>query len=66
MFFNKKIKNWNLWDIGLTKLSVVAFVLLVLAIWPAAMDWVRSVNPWYFFIAFVIFAIKPFYKFFKQ
>ena len=65
MFFDKKIKNWNAWDIALTKLSVAAFVLFVLAIWPVAMDWVRSVSPWYFLVAFVILAARPFYKFFK-
>jgi len=64
MFWDKKIKNLDTWDIGLTKLSVVAFTLFVLTILPAVMTWVESVNPWYFFIAFAIFAIRPFYKMF--
>ena len=59
MFFDKKVKNWIAGDIALTKLSVAAFVLFVLAIWPAAMTWVKSVSPWYFLIAFVILAIRP-------
>jgi len=65
MIWDKKIKNLDTWDIGLTKLSVAAFVLWLLVLWPAAMNWVKSVNPWYFFIAFVIFAIRPLYRFFK-
>ena len=59
---NKKVKKMDVWDVGLIKLAVAAFVLFVITIWPAAMTWVHSVNPWWFFVAFVIFAIKPFYK----
>ena len=59
---DKKVKKMDVWDIGLIKLAVAAFVLFVITIWPAAMTWVHSVNPWWFFVAFVIFAIKPFYK----
>lgn len=61
-WFNKRIKRMDTWDFGLIKLSVAAFVLFVIRIWPAAMDWVNSVNPWIFFMAFVIFMISPFYK----
>ena len=49
-------------DISLVKLSVAAFVLFIITIWPAALAWVISVNPLYFLIAFVIFAIRPLYK----
>lgn len=59
---NKKMKNIDMYDVSLTKLSVVAFVLFVIAIWPAALTWVLSVNPWYFLILFVILAIRPFYR----
>ena len=65
MFWDKKIKKFDTWDVGLIKFSVMAFVLFVLGIWPAAMNWVESVNPWYFFAAFVILAIRPFYKVLK-
>jgi hypothetical protein len=61
--FNKDVKKLDVWDIALTKLSVAAFVLFVITIWPAAMTWVHSVNPWYFLVAFVIFAIRPAYRF---
>ncbi|MCK4552788.1 hypothetical protein KAT80_01125 [Candidatus Pacearchaeota archaeon] len=62
MFFDKKVKKMDGGDIALTKWSVVAFVLFVITIWPAAMNWVHSVNPWYFFAAFVIFAARPIYR----
>ena len=62
MFFDKKVKKMDAWDVGLTKWSVAAFVLFVITIWPAAMNWVHSVNPWYFFVAFVIFAARPIYR----
>jgi hypothetical membrane protein len=58
----KGIKKLDIWDIGLTKLSVAAFVLFLITIWPAAMDWVHSVNPWYFLVAFIIFVIRPTYR----
>ena len=62
MFFDKKVKKMDAWDIGLTKLFVAAAVLFIITIWPAILNWVLSVNPWYFLIAFIIFAIRPFYK----
>jgi len=54
------------WDIGLIKLAVAAFVLFVITIWPAAMSWVHSVNPWYFLIAAIVFAIIPQVKVWKK
>ena len=61
-FFSEKMKNLDVADIALIKLSVVAFVLFVLTIWPAAMDWVQGVNTWYFLIAFIILAARPVYR----
>jgi len=49
-------------DIGLIKLASAIFALFVITIWPAAMTWVQSVNPWYFFVAFVIIATRPMYR----
>lgn len=63
---DKKVKKMDTWDIALTKLSVMAFVLFVITIWPTAMTWVHSVNPWYFLAAWIIFAIRPFYKIFRK
>ena len=61
-WLNKKLKKTDIWDIGLIKWSSIAFVLFVITIWPAAMTWVHSVNPWYFFVVFVILAARPFYR----
>jgi hypothetical membrane protein len=62
---NKKIKNLDIWDIGLTKLAVASAVLFILGIWPSALKWTLSISPWYFLIAAIIFAIRPVYKTFK-
>ena len=61
--FEKKLKGLDVMDVGLIKLSVAAVVLFLITIWPALMSLVTSVNPWYFLVAFVIFAARPFYKF---
>ena len=58
----KKLKRADIWDIGLIKWSTAAFILFFITIWPAAMAWVHSVNPWYFFVAFMIFAVRPVYR----
>ena len=59
---DKSIKKMDFWDIGLIKLSTAVFVLFIITIWSAAMDWVHSVNPWYFLVAFIIFVIRPLYR----
>jgi len=61
--FNKNLKKMDFMDVGLIKLSVAALVLFLITIWPALMRLVTSVNSWYFLVAFVIFAARPFYKF---
>jgi len=62
---NKGVKKLDIWDIALTKLTVVAGVLFLITIWPALMDLVLSVkSPWYFLVAFVIIAIRPTYRFY--
>jgi len=65
-WLNKKLKKTDIWDVGLIKWSTAAFVLFVITIWPAAMTWVHSVNTWYFFVVFVIFAARPFYRFYLK
>ena len=65
MFSDKKIKNLDSLDMALTKLAVASFVLFILAIWPAAMNWVGSISPWNFCIAWILLAIRPLYRFFK-
>jgi len=62
MFFDKKVKKMDAWDVALTKWSVVAFVFLLMTIWSGLNTWVHSVNPWYFFVAFVILVARPIYR----
>ena len=62
--FEDKMKRLDVMDVSLIKLSTAAGILFLVTIWPALMDLVTSVSPWYFLVAFVIFAVRPFYKFF--
>jgi len=61
-WLTKKVKKMDVWDVALTKLAVAAFAFWIITLWPAAMNWVHSVNTWYFFIAFIIFAARPIYR----
>jgi len=61
-WLKKRVKRMDIWDIALIKYSVIAFVLFVITIWPAFLNWVLFVNPWYFFIAFLILIARPFYR----
>jgi len=60
--WEKALKSMDVLDIGLIKLASAIFALFVITIWPAAMIWVNSVNPWYFLVAFVIVAARPVYR----
>lgn len=62
MRFRDEIKKMDSWDVVLSKLAAVAFILFLITMWPAAMSWVQSVNPWYFVIALMIFAARPVYR----
>ena len=62
----KKIKRFSVWDIALIKFSVAAITLFVITIWSGAMDWVHSVNTWYFLTAAVILGAVPFYKYYLK
>jgi hypothetical protein len=60
--WKRALKRLDIWDIGLTKFAVAAFTLFVIMIWPAAMTWVHTINPWYFFAAFVVIVARPVYR----
>lgn len=60
MLFNKdRIKKLDCWDMCLLKLSIIALVLFILKIWPAAMNFTHNTNIWWFIAAVIIFAIRP-------
>ena len=61
--FEERVRRLDVMDVSLIKLSVAAAVLFLVAVWPALMKLVTSVNPWYFLVAAVIFAARPLYRF---
>ncbi len=60
--WKRALKRLDIWDIGLTKFAVAAFTLFVITVWSGAMTWVHTINPWYFFVAFVIIVARPLYR----
>ena len=63
---NKKIKKLDMWDIALTKLGAASIVLFIITIWKPGMQWVQSMNPWWFLIAGLVFASRPLYKIYQK
>ena len=61
--FSKGMQKLDIWDLGLTKLSVMFFALAVIARSPAITRKVQSQNPWWFLLAAVMTAIRPLYRF---
>jgi len=62
MAFKDEIKRMDSWDVVLSKLASVAFILFLVTIWPTAMNLVKSVSPWIFLVALIIFAARPVYR----
>lgn len=60
--FNHRVRHLDILDIQLVKLAVIAFVFLVLKIWPSIMRWVNNTSVWWFFAALVLFGARPFYR----
>ncbi len=60
--WKRALKKIDVLDIALTKFASAVFILFIITIWPAAMAWVQSVNPWYFLIAFIIIVARPIYR----
>ena len=62
--FDSRVKQLDIWDIGLTKLSVALMVLAWLAGSSKARGWVQTRNPWLFLVLGILAAIRPTYRFF--
>ncbi len=62
--FEKQMKRIDVYDIALTKLTAVAFILFIITVWPAAMDLVHSIHWGWFLGAFIVFAARPVYRFY--
>ncbi len=59
---NKMQKNFDIWDMGLTKWTVFFFTLMLVKFWPVllSLDWY-----WYLGVAIVLM-IRPLYHFFGK
>ena len=64
MDFGKGLKKLDVYDIGLIKLTMFVFALLVVSLSPAFASWVQSVNPWWFLVVFVVVAARPFHRYY--
>lgn len=59
------LKNYDIWDIGLIKSSVLFGVLFLISAWPGFANWVTGIH-WAWFLAIgIILAIKPMIKTWK-
>jgi hypothetical protein len=63
---NEKVKNMDMWDVAFTKMAVMFFVMFLFSVWPSFRNFIQSVNPWIFFLALIIFAIRPLKRFFSK
>ncbi|MFA5126276.1 MAG: hypothetical protein WC462_04720 [archaeon] len=67
MCFEKAIKKFDVWDIGLVKFSVLFAVLWLIALFPDLATWIVSVNPWWFFVLMLVAMARPLYRaYFKK
>ncbi|MFH1248584.1 MAG: hypothetical protein V1660_00335 [archaeon] len=62
---NKKVKNLDILDMGLTKLAVFCFALALITLFPAFLLFVLGINPWVYVALFVVAAIRPLIRMFK-
>lgn len=65
MNLTKRIKKLDVMDLSLIKLSVVAFVLFIISIWPASMTLVYSVHWGWFFVAWIVLIIRPIVRIYR-
>ncbi len=66
LFDKKRIKRFDCRDMCLIKLSIAAFVLFILKIWPAAMNFTHNTNIWWFIAATIVFALRPLIRAYKK
>ncbi|NOR85960.1 hypothetical protein GQ473_07665 [archaeon] len=62
MDFKNMVKKLDFVDVGLIKISVLAFTLGIVSYSPDFTVWVQSVNPMLFFAIFVLAVARPFYR----
>jgi len=64
-FLSKNTQKLTVTDIAFTKLAVMFFVLFLFSYWPGFRFFVESTNPVIYLFGWIIFALKPLYRFFK-
>lgn len=64
-FLNKKNKNLDVLDMAFVKLAVMFFIMFLFSTCSIFRDFVQHTNPAVFFVAWIIFAIRPLLRFFK-
>ena len=62
MDFKNMVKKLDFVDIGLIKLSVLAFTLGIVSYSQSFTAWVQSVNYMWFVAIFVLAVARPFYR----
>jgi len=60
-----RTKNLSFWDIAFTKLAVMFFVMFLFAAYQPFRLFIQSINPTYLLLCWIIFALKPLFKFFR-
>ena len=63
---NKKTKNLDMWDIAFVKIAVMFFVMFLFSAWVEFRNFVLSINSWILFLGWILFAIKPLFRFFQK
>jgi hypothetical protein len=66
LWFGFSPKKWNVLDIGLFKISLIAFTLFLVSVWSGFANWAISVNWLWFLLIFIVAAISPIVKGWKK
>lgn len=66
IWFNFNLEKWNTLDMGLFKLSLIAFTLFLVSVWPAFTGWAIRTHWVWFLIVFILAAIAPMAKGWKK
>ena len=63
LLFGGSLKDFDIWDLGLTKWAVFTFALFIVSVWPEFTNWVTSTHWGWFLAVAILFAIKPVIKY---
>lgn len=62
---DQRVKNMTSCDVSMIKLSSMAFILFLITVWPAAMNFVQNVHWGWWLLLTVLFALRPIIRAFK-